>query len=230
MGQKHKGSRGILMIRISAVMGILACVEDIYIICLLGTWYPGYKPLFQAMSDLGHEGSPVARIVSTEWILMGLMFIIFGYGFYRCFVHHGNRARTAGWMLGLYGIGEGLGSGLIPGTPGKLFQTLRGTFHSLLGGVGVLAAILLPFIIIKMFDARKSSALYWYSWITTVTGILFFVLFSISNFYHPAGHWISYLGLWQRLFTLTYFLYFIYLAVLMLTDSYHQKINSGGIL
>jgi hypothetical protein len=220
MGQKLEGTCGTLMIRISAVIGVLACLGDVYMIYLLGTWSPGYKPFLQAMSDLGHEGSPVARLVSTGWVIMGLMFIIFGYGFYRAFFHYSKMARTAGWMLALYGIGEGLGSGLIPGSPGKVFQTPRSIFHSLLGGVGVLAAILLPFIIKKMFNARKSSALYWYSWFTTVSGVLFFTLFSISNFYHPEGNWISYLGLWQRLFLLTYYLFFIFLAILMLV---HQN-------
>jgi hypothetical protein len=121
-------------------------------------------------------------------------------------------------MLALYGIGEGLGSGLIPGSPGKLFQTPRSVFHTLSGGVGVSAAILLPFIIIKMFHAGKSSALFWCSWFTAFFGVLFFVLFSIANFYHPEGNWISYLGLWQRLCRLTYYLFFLFLAVLMLVD------------
>jgi hypothetical membrane protein len=205
-----------LLIRISAVIGILACVGDTCMIYLLGTWDPGYKPFFQTMSDLGHEGSPVARIVSTGWVIMGLMFIIFGFGFYRAFVHYGGRAKTAGWMLALYGIGEGLGSGLIPGTPGRIFQTTRGILHTLISGVGLLAAMLLPFIILNMFDARKSSARYWYPWLTAVSAIFFFLLFAISNFYSPDGKWISYLGLWQRLYMLTYFLFFIYLAVLML--------------
>jgi uncharacterized membrane protein YhaH (DUF805 family) len=81
----------------------------------------------------------------------------------------------------------------------------------------------LPFIIIKMFNARKSSALFWYSWLTTVFGVFFFILFSISNFYRPEGSWISYLGLWQRLYMLVYYLFFIYLAVLMLVERYNVE-------
>jgi hypothetical membrane protein len=217
MSQQYEGSCGTLLIRTSAVIGILACLGDPIMITLLGIWYPDYKPFLQAMSDLGHAGSPVAHIASAGWIIMGLMFVIFGYGFYRAFLPHAKMARTAGWMLALYGIGEGLGSGLIPGSPGKTFQTPSSIFHNLLGAVGVSAAILLPFIIIKMFNVRKSSALFWYSWFATVTGLLFFILFSISNFYHPEGNCISDLGLWQRLFMLTYYLFFICLAVLMLS-------------
>jgi hypothetical membrane protein len=223
---KPERSRDDLLIRISAVMGILACVGDACMIHLLGTWYPGYKPLFQAMSDLGHDGSPVAGIVSTCWVIMGLMFISFGYGFYRAFIHYGGMARIAGWMLALYGIGEGLGSGLIPGTHGKIFQTARGIFHTSISGVGVLGAMLLPFVILKMFDARKSSARYWYPWFTAVAGMFFFILFAIANFYHIEGKWISYLGLWQRLYTLIYFLFFIYMAILMLVT---KKTNSERV-
>lgn len=216
MQKRHEVSRGALMIRISAIVGILACIVDIGVVCFLETRFPGYKPIFQTMSDLGHEGSPVAAIISTWWIAMGLMFILFGYGFYECF-RHLKKARTAGILLALYGIGEGLGSGLIPGAPGNIFDTPNSLFHNLLSGIGLLAAMLLPFVVMKMFDERQSTA-YWISWLTTVFGIFFFLLFAISNFYHREGYWISYLGIWQRLYTFSYFLYFIYLASLMLIN------------
>jgi hypothetical membrane protein len=225
MGQKRQLPRATLLIRICAAIGVLACLEDIYVSYLLGSRYPGYNPMLQAMSDLGHEGSPVARIASTGWVIMGLMFIIFGYGFYRAFFNHSKIARTAGWMLALYGIGEGLGSGLIPGTPGHYFEANASIFHSLLGGVGVSAAVLLPFVIIKMFNATKSPFLFWHSWLTTVFGVFFLILFSLSNFYRPEGNWISYLGLWQRIYVLIYYLYFICLAVLMLVD---KRSNLAG--
>jgi hypothetical protein len=41
------------------------------------------------------------------------------------------------------------------------------------------------------------------------------LLFAISSFHHPVGSWISYTGLWQRLFMLGYYLFFIWLAILM---------------
>jgi hypothetical protein len=215
MTLRLEGARRTLMIRISTVIGILACVGDFCMIYLLALRYPGYSHFLQAVSDLEHQGSPVARIASVGWIIMGVMFIIFGYGCYKAFLPYGKRAKTAGWMLAMYGLGEGIGSGLVPGSPGKYFQTPNGIFHSFLGGVGVLGAMLLPFIIIKLFNASKSSGLYWYSWFTTVAGMFFFILFSISNFYRPEGSWISLLGLWQRLYMLMYFLFFIYIAALM---------------
>ena len=206
-----------LLTGISAFIGIAACLGDLFLTYLLGTWRPGFRQSFQPMSDLGHTGSPVAAIASTWWVIMGLMFIIFGYGFHKAFSNHGKAAKAAAWMLALYGIGEGLGSGLVASTPGNSFQTPSSIIHNLLGGVGVAAAFLLPFIIMKIFGARRSPALYWYSWFTTVTGMPFFVLFSIATFYHPEGSWISYLGLWQRLFMLIYYMFFICLAVLMLS-------------
>jgi len=206
-----------LLTGISAAIGIAACLGDLYLTYLLGTWYPGFKQSFQPMSDLGHEGSPVAAIASIWWVIMGLMFVVFGYGFHKAFLNHGKSAKRAAWMLALYGIGEGLGSGLIAGTPGKSFQTPGSIIHNLLGGVGVVAAFLLPFIIMKIYSVRRRPALYWYSWFTTVTGMSFFVLFSIATFYHPEGSWISCLGLWQRLFMLMYYLFFICLGLLMLT-------------
>ena len=216
MTLRLEGERRTLMIRISAIIGILACVGDFYMIYLLGLRCPGYNHFLQAMSDLGHKGSPVAGILSAGWFIMGVMFIIFGRGFYKAFLYCGKRAKTAGWMLALYGLGEGIGSALVPGSPGKYFQTTNGIFHSFMGGVGVFGAMVLPFIIIKLFNAQKSSAMYWFSWFTSVSGMFFFILFSISNFYRPEGSLISLLGLWQRLYVLMYYLFFMYLAALML--------------
>ena len=58
---------------ISSVMGISACLGDLVMTYLLGTWYPGYKPFLQPMSDLGDSGSPVARLTSNWWVTMGLL-------------------------------------------------------------------------------------------------------------------------------------------------------------
>jgi hypothetical protein len=184
---------------------------------LLGTWYPGYRPFFQPMSDLGDEGSPVALITSIWWVIMGLLFVVFGYGFGRAFSNHRGPVRTAAWMIALYGVGEGLGSGLVSGTPGKAFQTPGSIIHNMLGGLGVVAAVSLPFIIMRIFNSPRVPNFHRYSWFTTATGIGFFVLFSISSFYRPEGSWISFTGLWQRLFMLMYYLYFMCLAVLILT-------------
>ncbi len=204
------------LIGISSILGISACAGDLIMTHLLGTWYPGYRPLFQPMSDLGDVGSPVASIASTCWVTMGLLFIVFGYGFYKAFSHHGKQARKAACMLALYGIGEGLGSGLAPRTPGKPFLVPASIVHSLFGVAGVAAAVLLPFVIMRFWNPRPSHYLYWYSWFTTITGVLFLALFSVAFVFRPEGGWISYAGLWQRLFMLTYYLFFICLAVLML--------------
>jgi hypothetical protein len=204
------------VIRICSMLGISACLGDLLMTRFLGTRFPGYRALLQTMSDLGHPGSPVARMASDWWVVMGVLFIAFGFGFHRVFSDRGKSARAAGWMLALYGIGEGLGSGLIPGSPAAAFSTPESVFHNLVGGVGVVAAFVLPFLIMNMLDGRRSPHWCWYSWITTVVGISFFALFSVATFYHPEGSWISFLGLWQRLFMLTYYVYFVSLAVLML--------------
>ena len=129
----------------------------------------------------------------------------------------------AAWMLALYGIGEGLGSGLVRGSPGRSFQTPGSIIHNLLGGVGVAAAILLPFLVMKIYGGRRSPAIFWYSWICTAAGVFSFILFSIATFYHPEGSWISWAGLWQRLFMLAYYLFFIGIALLMLIRGQHTS-------
>ncbi len=204
------------IVTISSLIGIGACLGDLFMTHLLGTWYSGYRPFFQPMSDLGHVDSPVARLTSNWWVILGVLFLIFGYGFYKAFAHRGKAVKAAAWMIALYGLGEGLGSGLVPGTPGNDLLNLNSIVHNLLGGLGVLGVVFLPFYVMKIYSARQSPYMYWYSWFTTAAGISFFLLFAISKFYQPEGSWIIYHGLWQRLWMLIYYLFFICLALLML--------------
>ncbi len=216
IGRQREEAGDKRLVGITSVTGILACVGDVVMTHLLGAWSPGYRPLSQPMSDLGDVGSPVARLSSTWWSIMGLLFITFGYGFYRAFSHCGRRGKTAACMIALYGVGEGVGSGLASRTPGKPFLAPASVIHNLSGTAGVAAAVLLPFIIMKMYEARRAPYLYWYSWLTSITGVLFLAVFSIGFLFRPEGGWISYTGLWQRLFMVTYYLYFVCMAVLML--------------
>ncbi len=219
------------LVGVSAAIGIAACLGDLFMTHLLGTWYPGYRPLYQPMSDLGGTGSPVASVTSTWWTVMGLMFVAFGFGYFRAFWYQGKHAHQAAWMIALYGIGEGLGSSLVPETPGEAFWTPGNLIHGILGAVGVLAAIALPFIIMKIANARQSRWLYRYSWFTSITGIAFIFLFAVCFLFKPAGGWISCCGLWQRLFMLVYYSFFVCLASLMLTRReriYHRRGAEGA--
>ncbi len=46
-----------LLVVVSSLMGFSACLDDIIMTCLLGTWYPGHNPLSQPMSDLERSGN-----------------------------------------------------------------------------------------------------------------------------------------------------------------------------
>jgi hypothetical protein len=114
-------------------------------------------------------------------------------------------------------MGEGLGSGLVRGVAGDgLFRTPGGIAHNLLGAAGVLGAVLLPFVITKIVDIPRLRL---YSSLTTAAGLLFLVLFGLGTLFAAEGSWISYKGLWQRLFMLIYYLFFMRVAVLMLEKS-----------
>ena len=203
------------LIEFCAVLGISACVGELVITRLLETWYPGYAPLLQPMSDLGHSDSPVAGLASAWWVTMGLLFVVFGYGFHRAFSHQGKELRISAWMIAAYGVGEGLGSGLVAGSPGHEIRTLNSIVHNMLGAIGVLAIVLLPFFVMKIYDSRRSPVMYWYSWFTSLTGIFFIILFLVSQVYEPEGSLMACHGLWQRLFVAIYYLFLISLAVLM---------------
>ena len=211
IGRRHRVRRDRL-IAFCSVVGIAACGGDLIATWLLGTWYPGYEPLLQAMSDLGAENSPVARLASDWWILLGLMFVVFGIGFYRAFPSR-KHSGAAAWMIALYGLGEGVGSGLIPETLGDPLLSPANIAHKAVSVIGMSALVALPFWITRIFDGSRSPFSRLYLWLTTGGGGFFIILFIVSEFYRPKGSWISYHGLWQRLFVLIYYVFLIRLAL-----------------
>ncbi len=203
------------MIPFASAVGIAACVGDVIATWQLGREYPGYSPLLQAMSDLGAKGSPVAQRASDWWIILGLMFLVFGIGFHRAFPSQ-KYASAAAWMIVLYGLGEGFGSALIPETLSDPFFALGNVAHRAVSVVGVSALVSLPFWVAKAFNGLQSPFSRLYLWLSTGGGGLFILLFIISEFYRPSGSWIAYHGLWQRLFVLIYYVFLIRLALFML--------------
>jgi hypothetical protein len=209
---------------------VTACFGDILAVWMFGLWYPGYNQFKQAMSVLGASGSPVSKIVSLWWVIVGLLFIIFAIGYHQANVHKNKVYKQASIMIGLYGFGEGIGSGLFPGNHLAGHLTGIGIIHNLLGGAGVAGIIILPLFIIRIYRRRYArSWMISFSWLITCTGILFFTLFSICRLAHTSTGFFSYAGFWQRFFMLNYYLYMFVLAIIMLRENRQEmQANKAG--
>jgi hypothetical membrane protein len=217
------GSNKKKFIVISAITGLIACEGDFIFMYLLGLHYPEYSQLTNTMSSLGASNSPVSQVMSLWWIIMGIMFIIFAIGFRYSYSKEGKYAKIISWLLILYGLGEGMGSGIFKADHIDNSLTTSGIIHNIVGGIGVASLIVLPYIGQKIFTKGKNPFLNLISWIVLLLGIIFLVLFSfrISNL--KDNILVKYQGLWQRLFILDYYIYFSIIAIQMIKKSFSEK-------
>ena len=204
------------VILIASLTGILACIGDIMAMFISASLFPGYNQLRQTMSMLGSSASPVGRAVSIWWIILGLLFSLFAIGFRIVFAKYGKNIIHASWMIIIYGLGEGFFSGLFPGNHINGRLTNVGIIHDIFGGFGVVAVMILPFLLLKAFTVNKSRSFSGFSLFIGILGVTFFGLFSVSRFLPARAGIFSYIGMWQRFFLVNYYLYFIVLGVKMI--------------
>jgi hypothetical protein len=199
---------------ISCMLCMFACFSDLLVLYLLGKKYPGYNQLTETISSLGATASPVGSIQSAWWVVIGIVFINFAICFKIVFNEFGIKSTIAAWLIALYGLGEGLGSGLFRADHLNNLTTLSATIHNIMGGIGVIAILILPLMIQKMFKKEKRDVLYVFSWVIFVLGILTSFLFLFRYF---GDNILSlYKGLWQRMTLIVFYSYFVVIAVMIL--------------
>ena len=203
-------------ILIAAITGIVACISDFTVLIILGTYYPYYNHFKNTMSALGASTSPVSGLISVLWIILGFLFIIFGMGLKIAFRNKGRAAQLASWSVILYGIGEGIGSGVFKADHiGKIF-TLSAYIHNFLGAIGIISILVLPLFMLKIIPGSEKRFFKLISWIVFGLCMVMMVLFTFRFSYNQNSILAIYKGLWQRLFVLFIYIYLIIIAGFML--------------
>lgn len=195
------------------------CAGDFLSLFILGPEYPGYNQLFDTMSALGASASPVSNIISAWWVILGILMIIFAIGFRSAYAPGDKYVKTVFWLLILYGLGEGLGSGLFKADRIAGSYTTSFIVHDILGGAGVAALLILPLIVRKIKQSFSSPGFIRFSNITFILGTLFLILFSFRFFGDAENIIAKYRGLWQRLFVLVYYIYMIVISIRMVSET-----------
>jgi hypothetical protein len=191
------------------------CIGDFLSLFILGPEYPGYNQLHDTMSSLGASVSPVSMVISAWWVILGILMIIFAFGFRAAYPHDNKYVKIVFWLLILYGLGEGLGSGLFKADTVSGSYTLSFIIHDILGGAGVVAILILPLIIQKIKPFFSSRCFIRYSYITLILGSMFLVLFTFRFTGNENNILSEYKGLWQRLFVADYYLFLLVIAFVM---------------
>ena len=200
----------------SAILCICGCIADLVLIYVFGRQVPGYSQLSHTLSSLGVSGSPVAGAVTLWMVILGLIFIFFAFGFRQLFRGFGLDTRKAFWLIILYSLGECIASGVFRADRVHGELTPMALLHDVFGGIGVIALLLLPLVMRKIFDAFRYPLFFRLSGIVFAAGIVFTILFLFRPDYFNSTFLRDYAGLWQRLFLVNYYIYFIAIATLMI--------------
>jgi hypothetical protein len=207
------------IVSISGLMaGLIACWGDFITLFVLGTRYPGYNHFFNTWSSLGASASPVSGIISSWWIIMGFLFLWFALGFRLAFVEGNPYVKAATWILILYGLGEGAGSGLFKADHSGDLLTVSAIIHNLLGGIGIAALLILPLVMQKIIFMKSNRGFFTFSWIVLISGSVILILFLSRYYCSDSCILVRFKGLWQRLFVLDYYIYLTVIIVLIIRE------------
>ena len=205
-----------LYIIFSAVIGILASLIDLITMFSFGIYFPKYNQLHDTVSMLGVTVSPISVQMSTLWIIVGVLLIVFGIGFRFAFADNGKYATISSWMIILYGFGEGIGSGIFKADRIADTLTRAAVIHEILGAMGVISILLLPLFMQKVIKKSESPNFFKLSRIVLFSGMIFLILFLFRFTGDHIGFISLYKGLWQRIFILISYIYLITIAVLII--------------
>ena len=201
---------------IAAVACLLAIAGEGVTMFVFGPRYPGYSQLKDTMSALGASASPVSAQMSAWWIIMGLLMVVFGTGIRTEFRGKGRPAAFASWLVILYGLGEGIGSGAFKADRLVNGLATSAIIHDAVGAVGVVAVLIFPLVMKRLIARDEKPFFRPMSRIIFVTGLLTVGFFLFRYLPDKDSILVAYKGLWQRLFMLNTYVYMGTVAVLML--------------
>ncbi|MFA5971096.1 MAG: DUF998 domain-containing protein [Lentimicrobiaceae bacterium] len=203
----------------SAILCIAACFTDLVLIYIFGNQIPGFNHLTSTLSSLGISTSPVANEVTLWSVILGIIFIFFAFEFRVAFQKLGKETVVASWLIIFYALGEDIASGVFRADSinGKL--TTLAYLHDVLGGIGVASLLILPIFMQKIFTKFSYPLFNRFSRIAWLIGIISIILFSFRLEYFSGTFLYTYSGLWQRIFLVDYYIYFVVIAFMIMKEA-----------
>lgn len=194
--------------KLAAITCFVACIGDFAVTFIIGFMHKGYNFLTQSESFLGTEDSPVAKYMNAWEILFTILFLTCAYSLYKAGFSKNRWQLITIWLIVVYGLGEGLGSGLFPYNHIGNELTFSGKLHSLFSGIGVAGLVAMPFILLKVFPRKSSPGVHSFFLFVAISGPILVIIFLFSR-----QDLFPLRGLWQRLFLLDYYLMLMVLTV-----------------
>src|SRR5215469_6963660 len=128
-------SRQRLALRLGLWAGIVGPVFFLLVVLLDGWLTPGYSAMTEVISFL--ELGPTGWIQSLNFVLTGLLFILFAAGFFQ-WMRLRSSARSSSWwlyatavLIALSGVGMIIAGAILPEAPGATQVTVRYILHTI---------------------------------------------------------------------------------------------------
>jgi hypothetical protein len=172
---------------------LVATLCDLVIPVIIGLQYPRYNHLYDPISALGTDGSPVQKYQCWNLIIVGFLLMLFVTGQYRLFesLRWCHILYIAGIVL--YGLGTVV-AGFFPEDPVGVDETVSGKIHGIASGIGFIFLILNPLWAVWIREFKGVGPIHG---IALVLALATFALFILSENRHTGV--FKYTGLWQRL-------------------------------
>jgi hypothetical membrane protein len=200
---------------IGSLCGLAAFIGDFVVTSILGYLYPGYHFLYQSQSELGISKSPVAVYMNAWGVIFSILVLVFAYALRKTIFSKGGWQKAAVWMMVIYGLGEGMGSGLFPNDMIGSHYTVSAMMHSIFSGIGDAGIVLLPYCLLKVFPKNKFPKINRMSLFVGISGPVLIICFFLAT-----HHFLPFKGLWQRVYLLDYYVLVITLAVFMKNENF----------
>lgn len=171
---------------------LAATIGDLLIPVLIAFKYPGYSHLYDTISSLGADTSPVKVVQCLNLVFVGILLILFSIGQYQLFTSISRFNKLYIFGIVVFGVGC-IVAGVFPEDTMGGEETLSGKVHGIASGVGFLFLILNPLwsIWIKEFQGLRMYHIF-----TLVLAVLTFTLFVLSE--GKEYGILKYTGLLQR--------------------------------
>lgn len=191
--------------KIYAISGILAPINSLVFIALLGYLIPGYNHISNMISELAAKGSQYAFLGNLSLIMTGILLLVFAKGLYLKLPKN-NNTKIFIALISFFAVFACLGSATFPCEIENNGLNCPTKTHEIINGLALGALSLAPIMfMIGTKNASKWKSLYSISCFVQILGLIALSLFILQ----PQ----DLIGLLQRVCLGIYFLWIEILAI-----------------
>jgi hypothetical membrane protein len=208
------------LISVLSLTGILGSVLNILIIITLDLTVPDYNSTTQYVSEFGITPGITSEIVSSWWIVSGIILILFSLALNNTMEKAGRFSFLGPLCICLYGLLDSIGSSIFPMDVAG--ETITGMIHTIVSFIGITAVTFSPLALVgRMKKDPRWNRLVGFTWITQ---IIFCVIYVVCVLAFTEIYFGQYVGFLQRVF-----IYGVDIWIIVLGLSARKALAATGI-